>query len=169
MRNLARLLLVLAALAISSVEASAHNKKPQRLSPKISSAKSVYFDNQLVVRAVGEKALAPGRKGGRFRILKAQKQADWMLRLSASPPHGGHLILADGQTATIHENGDIEADSVPAYSKSAPVRAAYLTAVDPATGENLWSDSHVGGGPATSPVPNLMFLIGSMCDRVRHR
>jgi len=29
------------------------------------------------------------------------------------------------------------------------VRAAYLTAIDPATGENLWSDSHVWGGLLT--------------------
>jgi hypothetical protein len=149
MRAITHLLLAFTALTVFSVEASAQNKKPPGLSPKILSAKSVYFDNQIDVPAVGEKALAQLKKWGRFKIVKDQKQADLILRLSASPYNGGHLLFADGQTATIRDNGDVEVDPVPTYNKAAPVRAAYLTAIDPATGESLWSDLHVWGGLLT--------------------
>jgi hypothetical protein len=40
-------------------------------------------------------------------------------------------------------------DPVPNPGWHAPVRAAFLTVIDPRTGENLWSDSHVWGGLLT--------------------
>jgi hypothetical protein len=123
--------------------------KPARTVAEDLTAKSVYFDNQTDVPAVGEKALERLKKWGRFRIVNDKKQAGFILQLSASPYNGGHLLLADGQTATIHHDGDVEVDPVPTYNKAAPVRVAYLTAIDPTTGERLWSDSHVWGGLLT--------------------
>jgi hypothetical protein len=46
-------------------------------------------------------------------------------------------------------DGQIEQDRVPNYNRQAPVRDAYLTVIDPGTGENLWSDSRVWGGLLT--------------------
>jgi hypothetical protein len=149
MRVSAHLLPAFVTLAVFSVSASAQNTNQHGLSPKILSAKSVYFDNQTDVPAVGEKALERLKKWGRFRIVNDKKQADFILQLSASPYNGGHLLLADGQTATIHHDGDVEVDPVPTYNKAAPVRVAYLTAIDPTTGVRLWSDSHVWGGLLT--------------------
>ncbi len=57
--------------------------------------------------------------------------------------------MSGGQTGTIDKNGNIDEDRVPNYNKQAPVRYAYLTVIDPKTGENLWSDSRRWGGLLT--------------------
>jgi len=40
-------------------------------------------------------------------------------------------------------------DPAPNFNKLAPVRYAFLTVIDPETGENLWTDSHQWGGLLT--------------------
>jgi hypothetical protein len=37
----------------------------------------------------------------------------------------------------------------PNYNKQSPARCAYLTVIDPKTGDNLWSDTHQWGGLLT--------------------
>lgn len=138
--------LIIASLA-SSAAAQVHKKLP--LSPIILSAKSVYFDNQTAVAAVGDKALAQLKKWGRFQIVQDRKQADLIILLSADPYKGGYIITAGGQTGTIEKNGHLQEDPVPNYMPLAPVRDVSLTVIDPKTGENLWSDSHQWGGLLT--------------------
>jgi len=75
--------------------------------------------------------------------------ADLILLLSADPYKGGYIIMSGGQTGTIDVHGKIDVDPIPNYNKQAPVRYAYLTVIDPKTGENLWSDSHRWGGLLT--------------------
>jgi hypothetical protein len=70
MRTIAHFLPAFVALATFSASAPAQNKNPPELSSKILSAKSVCFDNQTDVPAVGAKALAHLRKWGRFKIVK---------------------------------------------------------------------------------------------------
>ena len=118
-------------------------------SPKILSAKTVYFDNRTGADAVGAAAVAQLKKWGRFQVVPDKKSADLILLLSADPYHGGYIIFASGQTGTIDANGQIQEDIVPNYNRLAPVRDAYLTAIDPATGKSLWTDSHVWGGLLT--------------------
>jgi len=149
MRMSAHLLPAFVILSAFSVTASAQNTNPRELAPKILSAKSVYFEDQTDVPAMGQKALAQLKKWGRFKIVNDPKQADLILRLSASPYNGGHILLADGQTATVHDNGDVEVDSIPTFNKAAPTREAYLTVINPVSGRSLWSDSHVWGGLLT--------------------
>lgn len=149
MRKSSHLLSAFAILAAFSVSALAQNASSHGLAPKVLSAKSVYFDDQTGVPAIGQKALAQLKKWGRFKIVKDPKEADLILRLSASPYNGGHILLADGQTATVHDDGDVEVDSIPTFNKAAPTRAAYLTAINPVRGRSLWSDSHVWGGLLT--------------------
>jgi hypothetical protein len=128
---------------------SAHAQKQEAKSPKILSAKAVYFDNRTGVDAVGAAALAQLRKWGRFQIVEDKKLADLIFLLSADPYNGGYIIFASGQTGTMDANGHIQEDRVPNYNRQAPVRDAYLTVIDPRTGQNLWSDSHVWGGLLT--------------------
>jgi hypothetical protein len=78
-----------------------------------------------------------------------QEFADLVLLLSADPYHGGYIIFASGQTGSVDSRGNVQEDRVPNYNKQAPVRDAYLTVIDPKTGRNLWSDSHVWGGLLT--------------------
>lgn len=128
---------------------SAQAQKQSAKSAKILSAKTVYFDDQTGVDAVGNAALAQLEKWGRFQVVKDKKAADLIFLLSADPYHGGYIILADGRAGTIDRDGNIQQDRVPDYSRQAPVRDAYLTVIDPKSGENLWSDSHVWGGLLT--------------------
>jgi hypothetical protein len=113
------------------------------------SAKTVYWDDQTGAAAVGGAALDELKKWGRFQIVADQSHADLILLLSADPFHGGSIILASGQTGTIDADGHITKDAIPNPNKAAPVRDAYLTVVDRASGDRLWSDSHVWGGLLT--------------------
>jgi hypothetical protein len=141
--------LLVVALAILAATGPAQGQKQHGLSPKILSAKSVYFDDQTGAQHVGEKTLNELQKWGRFKIVKDPKQADLIFLLSADPYRGGYIIYSGGQTGTIDKSGNIEADPVPTYNKASPVRYAYLTVIDPNTGVSLWKDSHVWGGLLT--------------------
>jgi hypothetical protein len=118
-------------------------------SPKILSAKSVYFDDRTGVDAVGNNALAQLKKWGRFQIVQDRKQADLIFLLSADPYKGGYIIMSGGQTGTIDSRGKIKEDRVPDYNRPAPVQYAYLTVIDPKNGAVLWSDSRRWGGLLT--------------------
>lgn len=143
-------LLVLAmAFASLAPPASAQENKHPGLSPKILSAKRIYFDDQTRAPAVGKKALAQLEKWGRFQIVKDRGQADLILLLSADPYKGGYIIMSGGQTATVQDGGRIEQDPIPNFFKLAPVRDPYLTVIDPETGESLWTGSHLWGGLLT--------------------
>ncbi|HEV2388286.1 MAG TPA: hypothetical protein VGS20_13640 [Candidatus Acidoferrales bacterium] len=122
-------------------------KAPSSLN--ILAAKSIYFDDQTGVPAVGNKALAQLKRWGRFRIVSDRKQADLVFLLSADPYKGGYIILSGGQTGTIDGQGKIQEDTVPNFNVAAPVRYAYLTIIDPKTGVSLWSRSRRWGGLLT--------------------
>jgi hypothetical protein len=128
---------------------SVHSQKQLAKSPKILSAKTVYFDDQTGASAVGSAALTELKKWGRFQIVPDKKSADLVLLLSADPYKGGYIIFASGQTGGVDSSGHVQEDGVPNFNNQAPVRDAYLTVIDPNTGKNLWSDSHVWGGLLT--------------------
>ncbi len=132
-----------------AVPTRSHAQKQLANSPKILSAKTVFFDNQTGVEAVGTAAVAQLRKWGRFQIVHDKQRADLILLLSADPYNGGYIIFASGQTGTMDKDGHIEQDRIPNYNRLAPVRDAYLTVIDPSTGTNLWTDSLVWGGLLT--------------------
>ena len=118
-------------------------------SPKILTARTVYFDNRTGADTVGAATLAQLKKWGRFQLVHDKHKADLILLLSADPYHGGYIIFASGQTGTVDADGRVQQDVVPNYNRLAPVRDAYLTVIDPSTGNNLWTDSHVWGGLLT--------------------
>jgi len=142
---------LLAVFSLTSliVPAAAQAQRQLAQSPRILSAKSVYFDDRTGVDAVSSKALGQLKRWGRFQIVRDRKQADLIFLLSADPYRGGYIIMSGGQTGTVDNHGKIEADPIPNYNKQAPVRYAYLTVIDPKTGETLWSDSRRWGGLLT--------------------
>jgi len=142
-------LLAVLSLASSILPAAAQAQKQLAQSPRILSAKSVYFDDRTGVDAVSNRALDQLKKWGRFQIVQDRKRADLIFLLSADPYKGGHIIMAGGQTGTIDTHGKIDEDPIPNYNKQAPVRYSYLNVIDAMTGENLWSDSHRWGGLLT--------------------
>jgi len=141
-------LLFLVAVAGSIPPIAAQAQKHLARSPRILSAKSVYFEDKTGVDAVGNKALAQLKNWGRFQIVQDRRQADLIFVLSADPYKGGYIIRSGGQTGTV-ENGHIDEDRVPNYNRQAPVRYVFLTVIDPKTGDTLWSDSHRWGGLLT--------------------
>jgi len=116
---------------------------PQRISPTILAAKTVFFEDGSGTPKVAKDTLDELKNWGRFQIVADKTQADLILLLSASPPKGGHIIYSGGQTGTIEKSGTIDEDAVPNYHQSAPVRHAYLTVFDGKSGESLWTDSHI--------------------------
>jgi hypothetical protein len=142
-------LLTIVALATLTLPGPTQDKKQHGLPLKILSAKSVYFDDQSGAHTVGDKALNQLKKWGRFKIVKDPKQADLIILLAADPYKGGYVVYSGGETGTIKKGGNIQEDPVPTFNKEAPVRYAYLTVIDPKTGESLWDGSHVWGGLLT--------------------
>jgi hypothetical protein len=118
-------------------------------SPQILTAKTIYFDNRTGSDAVGKNALAQLKKWGKFQVVQDRKRADLIFLLSADPYRGGDIILAGGQTGRVDSDGQISEDKIPNYNKQSPTRYAYLTVIDPKTGENLWSAEHLWGGLLT--------------------
>src|SRR6202140_5533129 len=147
MRNSAHLVIFIFTNLILPISLDAQ-KQLAKL-PKILSAKTVYFDNHTGADAVGAAAVAQLKKWGRFQVVYNKHKADLILLLSADPYHGGYIIFASGQTGSIDADGHVQEDIVPNYNRLAPVRDAYQTAIDPATGKSLWTDSHVWRGLLT--------------------
>lgn len=148
MHNFAFLVAVLSFASLVTPR-SVHSQKQLAKSPKILAAKTVYFDNQTGADSVGAAALAQLKKWTRFQIVGDKKSADLIFLLSADPYNGGYIIFSGGQTGTVDSSGQLQEDRVPNYNRQAPIRDAYLTVIDPKTGQNLWSDSHVWGGLLT--------------------
>jgi len=113
------------------------------------SAKFIFFEDRTGAVAVGNRALDRLKKWGRFQIVQDPKKADLVILLSADPYKGGYILTAGSQTGTMGPDGSLELDRIPNVNRADPVRDAYLTVIDPQTGENLWSDSHVWGGLLT--------------------
>jgi hypothetical protein len=77
--------------------------------------------------------------------------------------------MSGGQTGTVDVHGKIDVDPIPNYNKQAPVRYAYLTVIDPKTGENLWSDSHRWGGLLTGINSVGARLVKELEEQTRNR
>ena len=148
MRMSLRLLVVFTLLVLIRPSSLAAQKELAR-SPRILSAKAVYFDNQTGSDAVGNSALAQMKKWGRFQIVVDRKHADLIFLLSADPYSGGTILMSGGQTGTIDSRGHVEEDPIPHYDPQTRTRYAYLTVIDARTGDKLWSEEHVWGGLVT--------------------
>jgi hypothetical protein len=95
-----------------------------------------------------KKCCGPVKKWGKFQLVTDPKEADLIFLLSADPYKGGNIVFASGQTGSI-DNGHVTEDPIPDCNKLSPTRYAYLTVIDPETGDNLWSRKHVWGGLLT--------------------
>lgn len=129
--------------------ASAADRKKLAPSPKMLSSKTVYFRDETGADAVGKGALDELRKWGRFQTVSDREHADLIFVLSSDPYRGGLILLAGGQTASVGAERHVEEDAIPNYNTQSPSRFAYLTVVNAATGEKLWSGEHVWGGLLT--------------------
>ena len=118
--------------------------------PRIRSAKTIYFDDQTRINAhVGEKARSELKKWGRYKVVDDRTQADLILLLSLWKYEGGYEVHPGGQTGAKNIHGQGQEALAPSYVRDKPSTEAYLTAIDPQTGNALWSESHQWGGLLT--------------------
>jgi hypothetical protein len=148
MRMSPRLLVVVTLSWLISTSSSAAQQDLAR-SPRILSARTVYFENQTGSVAVGNNALARLKKWGKFQIVSDREHADLVFLLSADSYTGGKIIMAGGQTGTIDSRGHVEEDPIPNYARQTRTRYAYLTVIDATNGGKLWSEEHLWGGLLT--------------------
>lgn len=132
---------------------------------QIRSAKAIYFDDQTrSAAAVGEKARAELKKWGRYKLVEDPTQADLILLFSLNKYTGGYEVHPGGPT-NIH--GQSQEDLAPSYGRNAPVRAGFLTAIDPSTGDALWSESHQWGGLLTGYNSVGVYLVNKFKKQVK--
>jgi hypothetical protein len=137
-------------------------------SPRIVNAKTVYFQNTTGSDTVGSEALAALKKWGKYQVVPDKSKADLVFLLSADPYKGGNIEYSGGQTGSIDDNGHVQEDRVPNYTKASPTRHAYLSVIDPKTGENLWSDEHLWGGLLTGFNSVGARLIRELESQMKH-
>ena len=146
-RDSCRIVFCVVAVLVAAIPG--YTQKELARSPKMMSAKTVYFEDRTGADAVAAATVAQLKKWGRFQVVKDKREADLIFMLSADPYKGGYIVLASGGTGTMDENGNVKEDRVPNYNVQAPVRDAYLSVIEPKNGQLLWSDSHVWGGVLT--------------------
>src|SRR5579864_2191714 len=137
--------LTLARLAITTSVAA---QKELARSAQIMYAKTIFFSNQTNSSAVGANALAQLKKWGKYQIVQDQKHADLIFLLSLDPYRGGGINSQNAPSGDL-DDGDISSGKGPKWNQQKPTRYAYLTVIDPKTGESLWSAEHIWGGLLT--------------------
>jgi hypothetical protein len=154
------------ALFPAHLASQAHPVDANRL--KLREAKTIYFDDQTRSgTAVAEKARAELKKWGRYRLVEDRTQADLILLLSLNKYTGGYEVHPGGPTGATDIHGQRQEDLSPSYERNAPVRAGFLTAIDPKTGDSLWSESHQWGGLLTGYNSVGVYLVGKFKKAVK--
>ena len=161
MRNRRAMLLTIGCLALSSCVLSfAKEKSHLPLPPQITSAKSIYIDNQSGIAKLGDKAYEQLTKWGRWQVVTDRQKADLILLLSAHQYNGGYVTSTTGR---VDDNGNIYASS---DATSVTVGYTYITVVDPKTGDNLWSDSKRWGNLYTGFHSATKGLVDELMKRI---
>lgn len=133
------------------------------LSPTITSAKTIYIDNQSGLAKLGDRAYEQLTKWGRWQVVPDRQNADLILLLSAHEYNGGYV---GNTTGRIDDNGNIDATS---SSTPVTVGYTYITVVDPKTGDNLWSDSKRWGNLYTGFHSATKGLVDELMKRINEQ
>jgi hypothetical protein len=145
---LVSLIFVSLTLASLTLATSVAAQKEFARSAQIMYAKTIFFSNQTNSNAVGANAVAQLKRWGKFQIVQDQKHADLIFLLSLDPYRGGGVNSQNGPSGDL-DDGDISSGKTPKWNQQKPTRYAYLTVIDPKTGEGLWSAEHIWGGLLT--------------------
>lgn len=104
---------------------------------RVLKAKTIFLDDQSGYPHVGDKAYQELEKWGRFKVVTNRKDADLILLISSRSYRGGYLATSNAQvypTGTGGAYGSATAIGIPLVAIY-----GYLTFIDPATGEPVWS------------------------------
>jgi len=159
MKHRSIMLLTIACVALCTVS-FAKGKNHLPLPPEITSAKTIYIDNQSGVAKLGDRAYEQLTKWGRWQVVTGRQKADLVLLLSAHQYNGGYVTSTTGR---IDDNGNINTTS---DATSVTVGYTYITVVDPKTGDNLWSDSKRWGNLYTGFHSATKGLVDELMKRI---
>jgi hypothetical protein len=137
MRARYSVVLLLLVCAVASEARDKHLPLP----PQILTAKTIYIDNQSGMAKLGDRAYEQLEKWGKYKVVQDKKSADLILLLSAREYHRGYVSSGSQTTGHIDESGNINTTTSPTYSSEVTVGYTYITMIDPASGDALWSDS----------------------------
>jgi hypothetical protein len=118
---------------------SARAQKGHELSPRLLTAKLVYFEDETGFPAVGADAVRELQKWGRYQVVQNRDHADLVFVLSSKTE-------ADGVRSPFEDRRF--GPDLSFHFRYRPANA-YLTVDDATTGERLWSGRHVWGGLLT--------------------
>ncbi len=164
--RISQCLLAVATLAVAAVPIPA---KKLPLSPKILAAKTAFIDNQSGYAKIGDRAYDELRKWGRFQIVQDRKKADLVILLSAGEYIGGYVTSGGTQTGTVDESGNVQLSNSPTYTTPVRKGHTFLTVIDPATGESLWSDSKAWGNLYTGFHSATKGLVKELRKRIEEQ
>jgi len=128
------------------------------LPPQVTTAKTVYIDNQTGVSKVGDECYQAIQKWGRLQVLQDRKRADLILLLSYSAWHSA-------TTGSVDENGNSKTTSNATYAASEGY--TYMTLIDPKTEESLWSDSKQRGSWYAGSDSAITRLVDELRKRMK--
>lgn len=145
MKTIARLvaasLVLLATLLLMTLSARTDDKRPA-LPASVSSASTVFVENQTTSAQLLYTAYIAISKWGRFQIVDTPKKADIVLCLSG----GSSVKLVSGERqASTPEPAKTEPKAVKQIVTAAPdiavpAGSTRISLIDPKTGNSLWSD-----------------------------
>ncbi len=167
MRKTASIFLVLALCAFAVCPAVFGHTKHAPLPEQILQAKTVYIDNQSGLASLGDRAYDELSKWGRFKVVASAKDADLVLLISASAYVTGYRTNTTGTAeGTEDSSGNIQlSGSSQSQTHAQVTRITYMTAIDPKTGNALWSDSKQWGS-LFYPVSATRSLVKELRKRV---
>jgi len=162
---------VISAVCILSFSSFALAKtKHAPLPDQILQAKSVCLVNQTQFASLGDKAFDELTKWGRFKIVQKPEEADLVLALSATSTVTGSNTRTSGSTSgTVDNTGNVDLSGrSTSRSQSTTVSYTYLTAIDPKTGNHLWSDVKQWGS-LFHPVSATGALVKELRERIEEQ
>jgi hypothetical protein len=143
-------LILVATLSLHSPQSTSKEHESALAMQKLRTAKTVYFDDQTRTRSkAGDNARAELKKWNRYKIVDDRTQADLILLFSLHKYEGGYEVHQGGPTGATSTHGQSQEGLAPSYVQTEPAQAGFLTAIDPKTGDALWSYSHQWGGLLT--------------------
>jgi len=143
-------LILVASLSLPSPQATSKEHETALAMQKVRTAKTVYFDDQTRTRSkAGDNASAELKKWNRYKIVDDRTKADLILLFSLHKYEGGYEVHPGGPTGATNIHGQCQEGMATDYVQTEPAQAGFLTAIDPKTGDALWSDSHQWGGLLT--------------------
>jgi hypothetical protein len=147
------------------------NTKHAPLPEELLKAKTVYIDNQSGLATLGDKAYDELSKWGRFKIVSSAKDADLVLLISAHAYVTGYSTNTTGTAqGTADASGNIQLSGTSHSRTDADfARITYLTAIDPKTGNALWSDQKLWGNLYTGFRSATRSLVKELRKRVEEQ